>query len=282
MMVGKGKAVEIISLNNPNKVCAKPSNITEDDIKMGTYIDGRAIMCNYQCYAYDKDERSWSELAKFHEPSDAIRNFNGININSNDWWILYGHDQKTKIYDATLNTFYDSFQLPKKSQFYDRRILTPVNYSTIFIVREHGYGRRTYFYNHLQNEFSNGPELKFERAGQVSGMFVDEYGDKFLIVAGGKVYVDGEFLHSKSTEILDLQNPVEWKTGPELPFTVYHASSIQYEDSFLVVGGIDESRKALSSIIKYDVGNEEFVKMPQEMKTPRSDAAAFLIPDDYC
>lgn len=67
-----------------------------------------------------------------------------------------------------------------------------------------------------------------ERAEAVQGMYQDENVKKYAVVAGGRAkFILGDFRITNTTEILDLDDPVEWKYGAELPFGMGYATLIQ-------------------------------------------------------
>ena len=282
-MVGQYNEVEIINLSDESKVCAKTENFTKkpSTIKIGTFIGGKVLFCGEQCSVYDKETRTWHPSARISE--ETLYNPSGVKLNEKNWWITYGYEQKTKMYDALLNVFYDSFRMPKKHGYYDRRSLTRINDTTVFISGENGYTNHTFFYNHMDRIFTNGPDLKFERSQAVSGMYTDENGKQFAVVAGGRAKLaDGEFTVTTTTEILDLENPVEWKAGSELPYAVSHATSVQYKDGFLIIGGYNNDFERFNTIIKYDAAAKKYVTLPQKLSDGFAEPAVVLVPDDYC
>ena len=93
-----------------------------------------------------------------------------------------------------------------------------------------------------------------------------------VVVAGGD--------QLKSSEILDL-NTNQWRRGPDLPIQtrLQWPSSVQFLDSFLVVGGADLEYQ--DTIIKFDPINYEWMILPQKLQNPRALFTAFLVPDGY-
>ncbi len=66
-----------------------------------------------------------------------------------------------------------------------------------------------------------------------------------------------------------------WRDGPPLPdhFTV--ASSVQYEDTFLLVGG-QIYGGYLDTIYQYDYNEETWILRPDQLSQPKNEMAAVL------
>lgn len=111
------------------------------------------------------------------------------------------------------------------------------------------------------------------RARCQGGMIRRSDGSTAAVIAGG--------FDIKSSEIFDpiteTLNP-----GPELPFDIRSAASVQLEDTFLIVGGISEEMDdTLISIIMFDVENNQWQALTPTLGTPRSNMAAILVPSDF-
>ena len=88
------------------------------------------------------------------------------------------------------------------------------------------------------------------------------------MVSGG----DGEM----STEIFDIATN-SWWYGPDLPHAVHGASSVQYEDTFILLGGeLDHE------ILKFDNLNYVWISLPQRLQVAdRYRSPIALVPDDF-
>ena len=126
-----------------------------------------------------------------------------------------------------------------------------------------------WIFNQEDNSFQRIPDLTQKRRKPVIG-FINGHE---VVVAGG--------VQTRSSEIFDL-NINEWRIGPPLPVTYYleSATSVQYQNSFLIVGGRDSFLGYQDSIIKFDPVNYGWQMMPQRLQRKRCEFAAFLVPDD--
>ena len=55
-----------------------------------------------------------------------------------------------------------------------------------------------------------------------------------------------------------------------LPYSIYGAASVPYNDSFLLVGGYSyDTFEELDTILRYIPENDVWVEMPVKLQTPR-------------
>ena len=72
-------------------------------------------------------------------------------------------------------------------------------------------------------------------------------------------------------------------TGNPLPKRISEAAVVPYEDSFLLVGGTNNlgppnSDRYFGDVYRYDRAKDEWARLTSELKTPRSDHVALLVP----
>ena len=109
-------------------------------------------------------------------------------------------------------------------------------------------------------------------------MVEDSAGKKKVIVTGGKISGDSV----ESTLLLDLDNPIEWTTGIDLPQALNRGGSVQFKNTFLVVGGSRDEvdYKYFSDFIyEYEVETGEWITRTERLQSERDNPAAFLVPD---
>ncbi len=61
----------------------------------------------------------------------------------------------------------------------------------------------------------------------------------------------------------------EWREGPSLPQPVYGMSYVQYEDSFLLVGGRTAHQEFLDTVYQYSQTPETWILRPEKISSPR-------------
>ena len=76
---------------------------------------------------------------------------------------------------------------------------------------------------------------------------------------------------------------LNWEAKADLPFDIYSAESVPYNNSILVFGGRSNNlndNKALDTIYYYDPETDEWL-LKGHMKNERYYFPAFLVPDSY-
>jgi len=82
---------------------------------------------------------------------------------------------------------------------------------------KYGHTSHTYFYNIVENVWTQGPDLLTVRAEHVCGTINDRNNNPTVIIAGGWSSATG--FSVSSTEIYN-QTSNKWETGPELPVNI--------------------------------------------------------------
>ena len=192
-----------------------------------------------------------------------------VQMSDYDFWILGGNNITHGWVNSTeiCSTFHGcaSFEdLPEVSYFPKA---VRVSESQIFVLPNNK--GTAWLFNQDDNSFEQLPNLIEERQDPAVG-FINGHE---VVVAGGA--------RSKTSEIFDLDTN-EWRLGPELPVTkdLCCASSVQFEDSFLIVGGRDNYSDK-NTILKLNPVSYEWETLPQNLESARTYAAAILVPSYY-
>ena len=116
------------------------------------------------------------------------------------------------------------------------------------------------------------PDLPQTVSNTHAGLATHPNGNLEVVVTAG--------LSSAATQIFSISS-WSWRMGPSFPIaSSAGGESVQYEDSFLVVGG-GTSTKSFNAIYKYNLDPEGWIELPQKMRYERNYFAAFLVPDDF-
>ena len=99
-------------------------------------------------------------------------------------------------------------------------------------------------------------------------------GSEKIIVAGG---VDAP--GSSTSAVFDLNTQL-WSPGPDLPYSLYSAASVQFGDTFLFIGGAGESDYT-DTILQFDPATETFIQRTEKLGHKKIYTASFLVPDNY-
>ena len=98
------------------------------------------------------------------------------------------------------------------------------------------------------------------------------------------VYAGGDPDYYENTYIYDLDSGIDiWRPGPKFEF--YDGASVQFGDTFLLVGGRQNvfPFSASDQIWQFnpDPSDESWVLRPETLKSAKYHTAAFLVPNDY-
>ena len=94
-----------------------------------------------------------------------------------------------------------------------------------------------------------------------AGLVKQTDGTRQIVVAGGRYLAST----SNVTEILDLQT-LEWSTGDDLPDDINSGASVPFNDSFLIVGGLDADNPPVKSIYYFNPQDQKWESKNKMMK----------------
>ncbi len=102
-------------------------------------------------------------------------------------------------------------------------------------------------------------------------------GSQGILVAGG---LDENYDGLETVDFLNLKTLI-WEPKQSLPVDIHRGQSVPYLDSFVIAGGVvDATSQSLDSILYYNPALDQWDQIGQ-MRNPRNNFAAFLVPDSY-
>ena len=234
-----------------------------------------------QCAEYEFGKHLWMEVPYFltAERAEAA----GTMLQNGSWMIIGGKglDEKPLFSTDFLNNglFEPNLQWPEALSGHCMKSL---NFSHIFVSGGEGTNGNllgeVYFLNVDTSFWLSLEEKMFHnRKGHVCGITND--GDKdYIVIAGGK--------NNLMTELLDMKT-LRFRLGPNLPFEMDWAASIQIGSSFAIVGGehigyCSKASMCISSntIFEIDNGNNIWKVLDKSLKLPRSKHIIIGIEDE--
>merc|ERR1712008_11211 len=139
------------------------------------------------------------------------------------------------------------------------------------------YSDVTWYFDHVSQEFQQGPPLITERRRHASATLQDhDTKEDIVAVVGGS---NGGALDSAEF----LRNG-EWSPGPKMPKKLYGLSAVVLSGDLYAIGGRDENSYYQTAIhrLSCSSGNCAWTTMDQELKVGRKDAIAMAVPNDLC
>ena len=79
-----------------------------------------------------------------------------------------------------------------------------------------------------------------------------------------------------SVAIYNLESD-SWRAGTELDIAL--AASVEFEDSFLLIGGFEDGPVEMNTIYQYDATNDFWILRPERLELARDTALAILVDD---
>ncbi len=136
---------------------------------------------------------------------------------------------------------------------------------------------KTFYFTFGEERWSEGPELKNERASRSCGKIRrnKDCQEMSIIVAGGQ---DVSSTLS-SVEILD-EGSNEWQTGPDLPFGIERSQMVEDQNGGVVlIGGESSLVSNLDTLYHLPHGGQDAVwtEMEQKMMTGRYRHTGFMV-----
>ena len=268
-----------------SSVCTKPAGIPEVHSKgsVGAYFDRKAILCGgwmagKECHVYDFGRQSWdkAQYSLVQERSEAA----GSMMRNGSWMIIGGKDTARRDPMPTTEMLEDSMFMENMPwpEAVSGHCVEQVNSSHIFVAGGETYGGNlldaSYFLN-VDSAFWNSVDdkLRHARSGHVCGFVKDH-----AVVAGGFGVLAVELLYLET---------MRWKSGPDLPFEMNWAGSMQVGRRMFVAGGehigyCSKPRLCFSSdaIIEIDHVNDEWVVNNRTLGLPRSKHIVMHISDE--
>ena len=279
--------IEILDLSK-NSVCTKPADIPEKFTKsaVGAYVDKRVMLCGgwlagKECGEYEFDTQQWSEVpySLNIERAEAA----GAMLQNGSWIIIGGKgpDEEPLFSTDFFNNglFEPNLQWPEAISGH---CVANLNSSHIFVSGGESKGGNllgdVYFLNVDTSFWLSLEEKLFHyRRGHVCGI-TNNGAKEYIIIAGGQ--------DNLITELLNIVT-MKFMQGPDLPFKMDWAASIQFSSHFAIVGGehIGYCSKAgmctsSNALFEIDIENNTWKVLDQSLKLPRSKHIILAIDGD--
>ena len=188
-------------------------------------------------------------------------------MSEDEWWIVsnYASTKTTEI--CTPVSCQKYVDLPRDMT---NPSVVKIN-STSYFIYDDG---DAWIFNNITETFEVLPDSISDHENAQAGLVNYPDGRRYIFVSGGE--------SSYKTERFNLDDPDSfWTYGPDLPYSVHFGSVLQYEDSFLIVGGQNDTYADYDTILRFDTEKDEWEILPVEMKSGRNSFPAFFIPEGY-
>ena len=256
--------VEVINMNSSLSECFQPKDCPLRSHASGVFMNKYAFVCNHDCYIYDSVMDDWIRTFSTNiERNDGAL----VQLSEDKFWIIggFGRSNSTEICSPSNGCTY-SAEIPVEYSFFPCAV--KINETHIFLVaNDH---RTTFLFNQIDETFHSLPLMQRGK-NRASAGFINGHE---IVVAGG--------VSTRSSEIFDLDTNL-WRWGPDLPveLDLQLAQALQFQDSFILIGGYDHGEGYQDTILKFNPDSYRWTKLPQKLRNARRYHAAFFVSNDY-
>ena len=240
----------------------------------------------YLCDCYALTDGSWTSIEPLktcrHHSSSALLSLQTGGTLDEHMLVIggsldSGHTSTVEVFDG--KTWRDDV-VPERPQEQTQFCTIRINETNIISLGGiTGFERGSYFFNSVENKWTEGPDMIEDRNGLSCGIlnwFNPDTGAKeqVVVAASGDNRLDSELLFLKNY----YESGSGWVQGPSLPGEAFLASMVEFEDSVILVGG-SEGVDGFH-LYKLDSPFGSWVEMEQTLREPHDRGAAFLVPDE--
>ncbi len=99
-------------------------------------------------------------------------------------------------------------------------------------------------------------------------------GDRYVIAAGG----DNTTHVLDSVDVLDTET-MEWSAGPSLPWPISFAASVQYDETFALIGGYSDAFNggSLDDVLLFNTDITSWIFTGETLTRPKAYVTAFPV-----
>ena len=270
---------EVLDLSKTSTICTKLADIPDKFTKstIGAYFNKKVMLCGgwlagKECGEYEFETNQWIDVP--YSLNIERAEASGAILRNGSWMIIGGkRSDGEPLYSTEIlknGLFEPNLQWPEALSGH---CVQSLNSSHTFVSggeSENGKLLGAVYFLNVDTSFwySLEEKMMYKRRGHVCGIAKDvENG--YIVIAGGENIL--------KTEILDMRT-MRFRQGPDLPFEMDWAASVQLDISFAIVGGehLGYCSKpgmciASNTLYEIDIQNNTWNMLNnQAMKFPRS------------
>jgi hypothetical protein len=277
--------VEIISIDpkQPVPQCLQQPSSYPLDIAFaaGGELQGVPTVCGgydpytdtEACYQYDYNQNSWEKSGSMAE-AQFLMGF----ASDSSWGLVLTGGAASGYSDLVESTSDGKVfrQLQDMPEGVWKHCLAIIDADTLFTAGGHdissGYGRvNSYLYKKSTDEWIKMADMDHARWGHSCGVIRTTSGQVEIVAVGGLSSGEGWL---SSTEIYSVSNNT-WRTGNPFPHPITSAGLVQYEDTFIIIGGVGSGY--LDTVYEYNIETDSFDPLPVTLKKARYGHIAMAI-----
>jgi len=263
---------------------AGPPGTGYDQGPVVTFSSGQLFLCGgyddngplSTCYSYNTINDTWTPRFPLDQPRWEA---SSIQLSDHEWWITGGDGGHTEgmtstvLYNTDTNLVTPYIPLPIPMW---RHSMVKIDEDRIFIIGGSSpwatMDTNAYIFYKSSETFDDiGHPLDYDWLLGFTGLVTKPDGRKQIVLTGGNALPERSYIY-------DLTDG-EWTRGPNFPPAIAHGSSAPFGNSFVTLGGFQESSgDQMDEIWTFDVNSEEWVKLPQTLSLDREYTSAVPVP----
>ena len=288
--------VEVVKLTEADFGCPKPNDYPIGPLgvhsSVGAVIGDRVLVCGgfgypdeatwnrletrtgyrSECHAYSFDTKVWSlsssRLAIPRAQAASALLSNGL------WMVVGGQGGDNAEVTSEILTEGVFVPGPSLPVTLVGHCMVNVNSSHVFVAGGRNFLPNAYLVSSPDFEWMSLPDMDQGRSWHVCGMLD---GTMEVVVSGGQTLSDyhtigfGDRGYLKTTEIYSVEDGT-WRMGPELPWSIDEAASVQIgSGTFLVLGGQggEDGYSILDKVYEFDKSSYEWVERRETLAKGR-------------
>jgi hypothetical protein len=272
-----------VDLSGRNKYCS-PVPDSPVSSTTGAYIDGKALICGgfktgvgaiSDCYHLNNGSSEW--VIDEASLSTGVHTPSSVTLSETEWWVSGGRGVNSQsVKSSELYTVGEGFsqygELPLQQSYH---YMLKIDDSKVMMLTNFG---EPWLFNTNSRIWINMTNLEVTRLFAIFGLATFPDGEKKVVVAGG--WDNDAGIKIASTEIFSFTD-MTWRPGPNLPTAHTYARTVQFEDTFLAVGGNDANNRLSKKIYKFEPSSESWIELVERLPLARSFPATFFVPSDF-
>ena len=277
----------MVDFSSEGGICTKPAHFPHYDLlngAVGAFIGEFPVVCGglgiKHCHGYKFNSQSWAKMPYelLHERSEAAT----IVLLNGTWLIIGGQNDKGFGISSSEMFKSDKFE---NGFFWPTTLwghcMSVINSSHAYVVggkMDEGFSLSFYTIQLESGYWYVGTELRSPRYHHTCGT-IENFKSTLAVIAGGQNKLAVDLLHLET---------MQFSKGPNLPHMMNRAVSSQYNNMFLIIGGLHfgscpnllSECVASKFIYELDVSMSSWVKKSYTLETPRGGLIAIALPGD--
>lgn len=195
-----------------------------------------------------------------------------VRINETHWWVTGGSGSSTttEMYNALTDEWSLFVDIPNGSRGH---CVMQIN-KTLYFVMGAENTAQAHFFDLTSKTWTRQSDASRVRPLPACGMLRKSDGDTDLFLMGGD-----HDSPTNSVEIFSVKTKT-WRPGQPLPKSLALLRGVQFEDTFIIVGGYRFGNTYSDRIYKYQANltTDPWVELEQRLEQPKGVYTAFLVP----